>query len=208
MYNASAGLAPPSSFDVQSNALALHLCGFAFDNVVSVDSASILLDHASKTQPYEHAHCSKLEALVTTASADVYSRYIDMHARTSEQSPQTDASGLDLDLSSQMLLGSSFSSSSWSMTILKILPDLKETIANRTLFTTSLGYVGLGSDRMRAGDMVCIIAGAQLPLVLRSVDDAGENEFEYCGEAYVHGVMDGEAVKDEKANGMRSFVVR
>jgi hypothetical protein len=43
---------------------------------------------------------------------------------------------------------------------------------------------------------VWILSGARVPFVLRQVDVNGESRYELVGEAYVHGMMYGEAVKD------------
>jgi hypothetical protein len=45
------------------------------------------------------------------------------------------------------------------------------------------------------GDMVCIVGGAQVPLILR---EENKGILKFIGECYVHGIMDGEAVKDPK----------
>jgi hypothetical protein len=42
-----------------------------------------------------------------------------------------------------------------------------------------------------AGDFVCVIFGCSVPVILRKVRD----HFRVVGEAYVHGLMDGQAVK-------------
>jgi len=86
---------------------------------------------------------------------------------------------------------------------------VKETIANRSLFVTSLGFIGLGSDSVQPGDMLCIVAGAQMPLVLRAYPK-GDDVFEFCGEAYVHGLMDGEAAlrREECQPQVRGFSIR
>lgn len=62
-------------------------------------------------------------------------------------------------------------------------------------FITSQGYVGLGPDDMEVGDVVSIFYGAPVPFVLRPVDDG---KFKLMGEAYVHGIMDGEFMKEER----------
>ncbi|KAL5320039.1 hypothetical protein ACEPPN_013098 [Leptodophora sp. 'Broadleaf-Isolate-01'] len=59
-------------------------------------------------------------------------------------------------------------------------------------FMTKQGWIGMGPERMLQGDVVAIIAGAAVPFILR-VDDQGHHRL--IGEAYVQGVMDGEAVE-------------
>jgi hypothetical protein len=50
-------------------------------------------------------------------------------------------------------------------------------------------YFGLVADHARAGDKIYVIFGAIVPFLLRKV--AG-GCFELVGEAYMHGIMDGE----------------
>ncbi|KAI1439855.1 heterokaryon incompatibility protein-domain-containing protein [Annulohypoxylon stygium] len=60
---------------------------------------------------------------------------------------------------------------------------------NRSFFFTQTGYMGLGPD-VQTGDLVCIFFGAEVPFVLRPKSAC----YEFIGDAYVHGVMEGEAV--------------
>ncbi|PVH72336.1 hypothetical protein DL98DRAFT_660133 [Cadophora sp. DSE1049] len=62
---------------------------------------------------------------------------------------------------------------------------------NRRLFRCEGGRLGWGPDQMREGDVICVMHGASVPFVLRSV---GRDRFEIVGDAYVHGIMDGEAM--------------
>ena len=57
-------------------------------------------------------------------------------------------------------------------------------------FRTSKGYIGLGPIASQKGDIIALLAGAQVPFVLRP---DGSGAFSLVGEAYVHGIMDGEA---------------
>ncbi|KAG5813355.1 hypothetical protein H9Q74_012735 [Fusarium xylarioides] len=67
-------------------------------------------------------------------------------------------------------------------------------IYRRALLTDTV-YLGMGHESTQAGDEVWIISGSPAPLVLRN--SAETNEYCLVGEAYVHGVMQGEAVTDE-----------
>lgn len=58
------------------------------------------------------------------------------------------------------------------------------------LFLTKEGHVGWGPRSMKLGDVVTIIAGCEVPLVLRSVDDHWIN----LGPAFVPGIMQGETI--------------
>jgi hypothetical protein len=53
---------------------------------------------------------------------------------------------------------------------------------------------GLGSQDIKAGDMICILFGCSVPVVLRKVHEPGKVYHKFIGECYVHGMMDGEAI--------------
>lgn len=61
----------------------------------------------------------------------------------------------------------------------------------RRAFRTAKGRFGLSGLSLRTGDSVWIIAGVETPLVLKS---CGWAEWKLVGEAYVDGIMNGEAV--------------
>jgi hypothetical protein len=64
--------------------------------------------------------------------------------------------------------------------------------SNRRLFATEKGYLGLGPAAILTGDIIAVILGLDTPLVLRR---SGVDGYQIVGEAYVHGIMDGEAMK-------------
>ncbi|OBT67663.1 hypothetical protein VE03_03431 [Pseudogymnoascus sp. 23342-1-I1] len=68
---------------------------------------------------------------------------------------------------------------------------------NRRLLITENGYIGLAPIRAQKGDRVCVLYGCSVPLVIRE----REGMVTLVGEAYVHGVMDGQAI-DLKSSGM------
>ncbi|KAF4631737.1 hypothetical protein G7Y89_g6397 [Cudoniella acicularis] len=71
--------------------------------------------------------------------------------------------------------------------------------AGRTFFLTQKGYYGLGPWGMREGDMVCVLFGAAVPFIIRPQD----GPWKLVGEAYVHGIMDGEAIKMWQRNELK-----
>ncbi|KDN65108.1 putative heterokaryon incompatibility protein [Colletotrichum sublineola] len=74
-----------------------------------------------------------------------------------------------------------------------------ETLWERRPFLTDSGHLGLGGRSMEEGDAVWVVAGCQSPLVLREVPVAsisGPFSYRLVGEAYLHGIMHGEAVDD------------
>lgn len=64
----------------------------------------------------------------------------------------------------------------------------------RVLFVSSTGFLGLVPHSTREGDVIFIIRGADVPYVLRPAGEA----YELIGEAYVEGVMYGEALEMEQ----------
>jgi len=62
---------------------------------------------------------------------------------------------------------------------------------NRRLIITENGYIGLAPIHCKLGDQVCVLHGCSVPLVLRE----GHGVVKLVGEAYVHGLMRGEAVQ-------------
>ncbi|MCJ1247927.1 hypothetical protein MMC30_005142 [Trapelia coarctata] len=69
------------------------------------------------------------------------------------------------------------------------------TYYGRRLFRTRTGYLGLGPQSLRVGDEVWISCSSPTPLLLRPI---AEGRHEFMGEAYVHGIMHGEAIKQEE----------
>jgi len=63
---------------------------------------------------------------------------------------------------------------------------------NRRFFLTKQGYMGLSFPETRVGDLVCIFPGLEVPFLVRP---DGEY-YLLVGEAYVQGLMDGEAMRD------------
>ncbi|KAK5679850.1 hypothetical protein LTS10_007798 [Elasticomyces elasticus] len=75
---------------------------------------------------------------------------------------------------------------------------------NRRLFTTTDRRIGLGPQVMEPGDVVAVIYGSLHPIVLRPLLDEGH--YQVCGEAYVHDIMDGQWLADQKAKGRKDEV--
>ena len=68
---------------------------------------------------------------------------------------------------------------------------------DRRFLVTSAGHVGIGPRCMQHEDVVVVLRGGKLPLILRKKGDG----YWVIGAAYVHGIMDGEAVQLHKARG-------
>lgn len=76
----------------------------------------------------------------------------------------------------------------------------------RRLIMTARNFVGIAPGHTQVGDVVCVLLGGEVPFMLR---DEGPY-WQLIGEAYVHGIMNGEAMEEstcgEEAN-MESFVL-
>ncbi|MCJ1253757.1 hypothetical protein MMC24_001570 [Lignoscripta atroalba] len=64
----------------------------------------------------------------------------------------------------------------------------------RTFFSTRDGRIGLGPPGTREGDLVCVVYSSPTPYILREKAGSDERLFGFVGEAYVHGIMYGEAL--------------
>jgi hypothetical protein len=74
---------------------------------------------------------------------------------------------------------------------LQLASEINGKSLGRLPFVTQNGHLGLSSERVMKGDRIAVIAGSQVPFVLRPQD---EGQFSVVSEAYVDGIMDGESV--------------
>lgn len=72
----------------------------------------------------------------------------------------------------------------------EILRKMQAVARHRVFFMTEKGYIGIGPRSMRAEDLVYDFLGGDVFYVLRPAE--GPVEFRLLGDAYVHGIMDGE----------------
>jgi hypothetical protein len=63
---------------------------------------------------------------------------------------------------------------------------------DRRLFCSKAGRFGWGRDQTRSGDVISVFDGGAVPSILRP---DGSGHFKIVGDAYVHGIMDGEAME-------------
>jgi hypothetical protein len=79
-----------------------------------------------------------------------------------------------------------------------LLLGLKRASMRRRFCFSERGYVGLVPPFAQTGNLICVMLGAQAPLVIRRVEPmAKEREgtrYHLVGEAYLHGLMYGEAL--------------
>jgi len=99
---------------------------------------------------------------------------------------------------------------------------MESASSSRIFFVTGKGYMGIGPSSMKKGDLVCVLLGSSVPFILRQsseprvcvleklrvlvADPEEQNQAPTCsqthtrcysliGDTYVHGIMDGRAVK-------------
>ena len=72
----------------------------------------------------------------------------------------------------------------WGRTFFEMHPTVGSKISYKCF--------GLGPDDSKVGDLVCVLFGCSVPVVLRRT---APDDYEFIGECYVHGIMDGEAVQ-------------
>jgi len=70
-----------------------------------------------------------------------------------------------------------------------------DTPSGMVIFFTEHGHIGSSRAHTRKGDRVVLVPGLSALIMLREKADQGT--FELIGGAYIHGVMDGEALQDE-----------
>ncbi|KAM0209907.1 hypothetical protein ACHAQD_010926 [Fusarium lateritium] len=82
----------------------------------------------------------------------------------------------------------------------KTIQDFDELIQQmslyRRLIRTDDGNIGYGPEMSQEGDTIVIFPGGKVPYVLRRVQDTvpGAPRFQLLGDAFILGVMDGEAI--------------
>jgi hypothetical protein len=68
------------------------------------------------------------------------------------------------------------------------------------MMRTRNGYFGLATHLAQIGDVIALVKGARTPLVLSRKPNGNR---ELVGDIYVHGVMQGEAFKEDKCEEIR-----
>lgn len=96
-----------------------------------------------------------------------------------------------LDVAKEMI--KVFNFSAVDKKAMKLLGLVRELTKTRRFFMMANGYMGLAPGEAKEGDRVIIVYGCSIPLLLRKVEEAGD-EWRLVGECYVYGLMDGEAI--------------
>ena len=81
------------------------------------------------------------------------------------------------------------------------LTNLRGATCFRRLFWSTRGYMCLGPAGVAMGDKICVLFGGQVSYVLR---ERSNDQHEFVGECYAHGLMDGGALKLREDGTMKS----
>jgi len=89
-----------------------------------------------------------------------------------------------------------------------IIPTVVDMCRRRRYLKTEDGHYGMGPEAMEPGDEVAVLLGGMTAFILRPVPQSDENanQYQFVGEAYVHGIMKGEIVR-ECREGLREEIV-
>jgi hypothetical protein len=84
-------------------------------------------------------------------------------------------------------------------TMAEFVQRVKQAVWNRRFFLTRTSrseesFYGFAPQETRSEDLIAILFGCSVPVVLRK--NEGSDSYQFIGECYVHGVMDGEAIRD------------
>ncbi|VUC23049.1 unnamed protein product [Clonostachys rosea] len=75
---------------------------------------------------------------------------------------------------------------------------LKAQNLYRAFFMTEKGYIGMSAQGVRLGDVVAFFPGARVPFLLHQT--ASPSIYSLVGDCYIHGLMNGEVVRDSDWN--------
>ena len=78
----------------------------------------------------------------------------------------------------------------------------ESTFTSIRFLVTGDKFLGLGNATMQPGDMVYVLAGGSHPFVLRPQVNHPDH-FQLVGECYLHGIMDGQALRNEYGSAAR-----
>lgn len=79
--------------------------------------------------------------------------------------------------------------------------SLNAGTTHRRFYVTQNGFMGLGPANCQPNDLVVVLYGGYVPFVLRlsreatKLPDSEDANFILVGDTYIHGFMDGEAIK-------------
>lgn len=90
--------------------------------------------------------------------------------------------------------------------LVRFAGQLRNSVRVHNFCLTSQGFLGMGPQTVEKGDEVFVAKGSRLPLILRPIEHTvtqklgipgHERGYLFVGQCYLHGFMDGEAVKSD-----------
>ncbi|MCJ1286512.1 hypothetical protein MMC26_005858 [Xylographa opegraphella] len=79
--------------------------------------------------------------------------------------------------------------------MVEFLKRVQSVVWNRKLLQSENGrWFGLAPTRAEVDDIICILYGCSVPVILREHRTHTATYFEFIGESYIHGAMDGQAM--------------
>ncbi len=84
-------------------------------------------------------------------------------------------------------------------------PRMEKYALGRRFFISKKGSFGLAPKEARAGDRVVVLLGLDVPLICRKFKDSG---YKVIGESYVHGIMEGEVIKQWESGHIEAGQIR
>jgi hypothetical protein len=96
----------------------------------------------------------------------------------------------------------------------KFQHSMDDMVEARSFFITQQGYMGVGPRKLEVNDEVWVLFGSRVSFALRKLQDVAESEIRdksdkrylSIGECYVHGIMKGEALKENDRPGETIFL--
>ena len=82
-------------------------------------------------------------------------------------------------------------------TMMPYLKSLDRMFSRRRFFITTKGRLAIGPHVVRPSDRIFVLTGHHFPFVLRG-SNSGKGQYIVLGEAYVHGIMFGEALEGDR----------
>lgn len=79
----------------------------------------------------------------------------------------------------------------------------EQNALERNFAVGAVGYYVLAPPTAREGDLICVLFGGETPYILRKIGDGKAETYQLVGEAYVHGLMDGEAITKAEAGELK-----
>jgi len=121
---------------------------------------------------------------------------------------EEEETGIEMNASARTNPSSLSSRLGTTKDVLELIPEFSSfvdmVIKGRKFAITKHGYMGLVPQVAYKGDIICILLGCTFPVVLHEVED-----YQYfTGDAYIHGIMDGEALQGEWQSTVRTFRLR